>query len=107
MVVDVAPVFGKLNAQTIKELDDDLLIIIAGMTKSIAHVPAKDRTYNKVLETFSQSPLVRADGHGISKSDSLIKNDAAQFKTDGSPDAAIVKEVSTRSIEYKPTTRQC
>ncbi|KAJ4115367.1 hypothetical protein NW768_011219 [Fusarium equiseti] len=94
MVIDVAPVFGTLDAKTVKELDDNVIVIIAGMTKAIAQIPVKDRTYEKIVELFSQSPLVKMDGKGTSKSDSLIKNDQAQFKTDGSPDAAIVKEVA-------------
>jgi len=98
MVIDVAPVFGSLNAKTIKELDDNVLITIAGRTKAIAQIPIKDRTYKKIVELFSQSPLIEMDGNGLSKSDSLIKNNQASFKTDGSPNAAIVKEVSIALI---------
>ncbi|KAF5632673.1 hypothetical protein F52700_6209 [Fusarium sp. NRRL 52700] len=94
MIVDIGPVFGELNAKTVGTLDDNLLIVIAGMTKSIAKIPVKDRTYEKTVALFSQSPLVQVEGTGVSKSDSLIKQDSAAFHTNGSPDAKIVKEVA-------------
>ncbi|RBA17355.1 hypothetical protein FPRO05_02079 [Fusarium proliferatum] len=94
VVVDVGPVFGQLNEQTVGKLDENVQIMIAGMTKSIAGIPIPERTYEKILALFSQSPLVQVHGNGISKSDSLIKQSDSEFKTDGSPDDKIVQEVS-------------
>ncbi|QGI77199.1 hypothetical protein CEK25_003928 [Fusarium fujikuroi] len=94
VIVDVGPVFGQLNEQTVGKLDENVQIMIAGMTKSIAGIPIPERTYEKILALFSQSPLVQVHGNGISKSDSLIKQSDSEFKTDGSPDDKIVQEVA-------------
>ncbi|KAG4252837.1 hypothetical protein FPRO03_08286 [Fusarium proliferatum] len=94
VIVDVGPVFGQLNEQTVGKLDENVQIMIAGMTKSIAGIPIPERTYEKILALFSQSPLVQVHGNGISKSDSLIKQSDSEFRTDGSPDDKIVQEVA-------------
>lgn len=93
MVVNVGLVFGKLNAQTVGDLDEDVLITIASMTKDIAKVPIPKRTYDNISLLFSQRPLVQALGDDISRADSLIKEDDAALNTNGS---LIVQDVSIR-----------
>lgn len=77
-----------------KELDDELQIMIAGTMKTLAKIPDQDRSWDKLMSALLQNPLMEPDGPPIFKADSLSKGDTNVFKVDGSPDSAIVREVS-------------
>ncbi|KAF5632674.1 hypothetical protein F52700_6210 [Fusarium sp. NRRL 52700] len=90
----LAPSFGTLNGDTIKKLDDEMKIMIVGLTKALAKLPANQRSWDTIVSLCAQNPLLAPLDEGVSRSDSLIKNSSGDFKTDGSPDSGIVKEVN-------------
>ena len=87
----LAPSYGALTSDAIKDLDEDLKIMIAGTMKLLAK--HTDRSWQGVLSTMMQNPFIEPDGATIERSEMLIKNSASDFKFDGSPDAAVVREV--------------
>jgi len=90
---DLAPSFGKLNKPGLQEMDDKLKIMIAATMKILAK--QSDKSWKAVLSTMMQNEFIKADESEIARSDKLIKNSSSDFKTDGSPDATIVKEVKS------------
>ncbi|KAL6797094.1 hypothetical protein J3E68DRAFT_426614 [Trichoderma sp. SZMC 28012] len=90
--IDLAPSFGKLNKESLRELDDHLKIMIAGNLKSLGNQP--DKSWDAVLGNMMHNPLLdpRDGGPGVLRADKF-KGSANGFKFDGSPDASIVREV--------------
>ncbi|KAF7373053.1 hypothetical protein MSAN_00512800 [Mycena sanguinolenta] len=91
--LNLAPSFGELTPTSVKDLDDNLKVIIAATMRALAKVPAQQRSWEKVLEVMMQNPLLEPDAVGISRADKLIKEEVNYFHTDGSPDPKVVKEV--------------
>ncbi|KAF9080337.1 hypothetical protein BGX27_005521 [Mortierella sp. AM989] len=93
---DLAPSFGKLNKDSLKGLDNELKVMIAGTTRAIERLPTNQRTWENVTSTLAQNSLLKPLDDGIAKSDKLIKDYGSSFfKFDGSPDPSIVREVQT------------
>ncbi|KAI5081744.1 hypothetical protein GOP47_0001487 [Adiantum capillus-veneris] len=99
---NLAPSFGKLkNAGAIKEMDEQLKVIIAGTTRIMSKLvqEAKDRNqsieWSEVVATMTQNPLLKPFEDLIERNDKLIKTDMNYFKFDGSADHTIVREVET------------
>lgn len=88
---ELAPSFGKLNKEGLQEMDDQLKIMIAGTMKILAK--QTDKSWNAVLSTMMQNELLEPDGSEVVRADKIIKESTSDFKTDGSPDANIVREV--------------
>ncbi|KAI5238035.1 hypothetical protein E4T42_09077 [Aureobasidium subglaciale] len=84
-----------LTAHGLKALDDGLKIMIAGTTKLIGSIDPAQRSWDKVVECCMQNPLMEPDGEAISHHDQYVKNSSHDFKVDGSPDNAIVQEVTS------------
>lgn len=91
--VDLAPSYQALNSDVVKQMDDQLKIMIAGAVKAIGALAPADRSWDAVKSALLASPLLEPDGEGIFRTDSLSKNSTNDWKFDGSPDSAIVKEV--------------
>jgi len=92
----LAPSFGTLTRDSIKGMDDELKIIIAGTNRELEKVPALDRTWDKVISVFMQNPLIEpmdTPTANIARADKLIKNDSNVFKVDREHDDGIVREV--------------
>ncbi|KAF4547802.1 Hypothetical protein D9617_36g063400 [Elsinoe fawcettii] len=85
---DLAPSYGKLSTGAVKDLDEDLKIMIAGTMKVLEKLP--DKKWESVLSAMMQNGMIEPDGDGIIRADQIIEEGTAPFKTDGSPDAAIV-----------------
>ncbi|KAL6813615.1 hypothetical protein V8C40DRAFT_270286 [Trichoderma camerunense] len=90
--IDLAPSFGKLNKESLRELDDHLKIMIAGNLKSLGNQP--DKSWDAVLGNMMHNPLLdpRDGGPGVFRADKF-KGSVNGFKFDGSPDASIVREI--------------
>ena len=95
---DLAPAFGKLNSTSLQALDDELKIMIAGLTKQIGKIPSKNRTWESVVELCIQSDFLQGFGDEIARSDKLIKSSTSDFRTNGSPNDIIVKEVQQKAL---------
>ncbi|KAJ7083763.1 hypothetical protein C8R44DRAFT_991939 [Mycena epipterygia] len=93
--LSLAPSFGELTSYSIKELDDQLKIMIAATMRALAKVSVQQRSWEKVLEIMMQNPLLEPEASGISRADKLVKEETNVFKVDGSPDHNIVREVET------------
>ncbi|KAF3069754.1 hypothetical protein GL218_07868 [Daldinia childiae] len=99
LTVKLAPAYGDLNNESIKTIDERLKVMIAGAVKTIDKIAPTERTWDRVVGAMMQCPLMEPDGEAIKRTDKLIKSGINVFKFDGSPDIAIVKEVSS-----SPTT---
>lgn len=89
--------FGKLTKESVKMMDEKLKILIAGTVRELQKIPSDQLSWDKVVSIFNQNSLMERMGNSeINKSDKLIKDrGTSAFKCDGSPDAAIVKEVES------------
>ena len=96
---ELAPSFGKLNSETIKKLDDEMKIMILGLTKDLAKLKPEQRTWEALISKCAQNPLLAPLDDGVTVADSLIKSSSNFFKTDGSPDDGIVREVCESFVE--------
>jgi hypothetical protein len=95
----LAPSYGTLTSESIKGLDDELKVMIAGAVKTLAQLPPNARSWDTVVSTLLNCPLLEPDGDAIERSDKLIKPARINaFKFDGSPDPAIVNEVRAKMI---------
>ncbi|KAL7783393.1 hypothetical protein V8C43DRAFT_326364 [Trichoderma afarasin] len=88
--IDLAPSFGKLNKESLRELDDQLKIMIAGNLKSLGQQP--DKSWDAVLGNMMYNPLLDPRNQVVSRADKF-KGSVNGFKFNGSPDASIVREV--------------
>lgn len=93
LTVALAPSYGELTKSSIKSIDEDLKVMIAGTVKTLANIPSSERTWDKIVSTMMQCSIVEPAGEAITRADALIKSGTNVFKFDGSPDVAIVKEV--------------
>ncbi|KAJ3559796.1 hypothetical protein NP233_g11176 [Leucocoprinus birnbaumii] len=95
--VGIAPSFANINSETVKDLDEKLKVMIAGTMRALEKKRAdvqRALTYEEVISVMRQNSLLESDEATIERSDKLIKPSKMNaFKFDGSPDAAIVKEV--------------
>lgn len=93
----LAASFGTLTKDSVKLMDEKLLILIAGTIRELQKIPSNELSWDKVISIFSQNSLMERVGNSeINKTDKLIKDyGTSAFKFDGSPDAAIVKEVKS------------
>lgn len=97
--IGLAPSYGKLNSEAIKEMDEQLKVAIAATMKTLQKLPPAERSWDNVKAAMMNNPCLEPDGKDeIHRSDRLIKASSADFKFDGSPDASIVKEVSPSQI---------
>ena len=92
---NLAASLGKLNKESIEMMDEKSLIMIAATVRELQKLPSDQLSFNSVLSSLTQNSLMERIGNSeINKSDKLIKDrGTSAFKFDGSPDAAIVKEV--------------
>jgi len=94
----LAPSFGTLTRESIKGMDEQLKIIIAGTNRELEKVPAADRTWDKVISVFMQNPLIEpldTPQATIARADKLIKTGSNVFKVNREHDDGIVREVLT------------
>ncbi|KAJ6457703.1 hypothetical protein C8R45DRAFT_1110451 [Mycena sanguinolenta] len=87
----LAPSFGELNSFSIKEMDENLKIMIAATMRALAKVPPQQRSWEKVLEVMMQNPLLVAETSGVSRAEKLVKEETNVFLIDGSPDPNVVE----------------
>lgn len=93
--------YGKLNSESIKMMDEKLKVLISGTVRALKAIPKDQLSWEKVQSVFSQNPLMERVGNSeIRRSDKIIKNrGVSAFKFDGSPDAAIVREIKSWFIK--------
>jgi hypothetical protein len=94
--VGLAPSYGTLDKESIKMLDDNLKVMIAGTMRALeSRQKQGPLSWDDVMSVVMQNSLLElADDGEVNRADKLIKEGTNVFKFDGSPDAAIVKEVS-------------
>jgi hypothetical protein len=92
----LAPSYGTLDKESIKMLDDNLKVMIAGTLRALEFRQKQGPLFwdDLLLALMQNSLLELADDGKVDRADRLIKEGTNVFKFDGSPDAAIVKEVS-------------
>ncbi|KAJ7234292.1 hypothetical protein C8J57DRAFT_1729207 [Mycena rebaudengoi] len=93
--MNLSPSYGELASTTIKDLDDQLKIMIDGTMQALVKIPPQQRSWEKVLEVMMQNALLEPAASGISRADKLIKEETNFFKVDGSPHLDVVREIET------------
>lgn len=99
----LAPSYGTLTKESVKQMDDALKVMMIGTMKALAKIPPTERSWDKILSTMMQNSLIEpipGDANQISRTDRVIKSGVNVFKFDGSPDQAIVKEVCTLLVNF-------
>lgn len=76
-----------------RQLDDELKVMIVGTLKSLAKLPPSQRTAENVESVMMNNTLLEPWGEKTERADKLIKSGTNFFKFDGSPDSAVVQEV--------------
>lgn len=89
---DLAPSYRELSKDYMKKMDDDLKIMIAGTMKILSKTA--DKSWESVLGVMMQNELLEPDSSEVARADKLIKEGTSAFKTDGSADSGVVREVS-------------
>lgn len=74
-------------------MDENLKVMIAAAVKMISKLPPEERPWDAVVSAMMQWPLLEPASDEIQRADKLVKSGTGVFKFDGSPNAAIVKEV--------------
>eukprot|EP01023_Acetabularia_acetabulum_P005463 TRINITY_DN1222_c2_g1_i1.p1 TRINITY_DN1222_c2_g1~~TRINITY_DN1222_c2_g1_i1.p1 ORF type:complete len:473 (-),score=76.86 TRINITY_DN1222_c2_g1_i1:157-1521(-) len=93
--IGLAPSFGKLNKESVKQMDRELKVMIAMVTRDIAKLPSGQRTWSNVVKILNASPVTEIQGSMQTRRDTLKKDGTNFFKFDGSPDSNVVREVKT------------
>ncbi|KAI0329992.1 hypothetical protein GY45DRAFT_1251649 [Cubamyces sp. BRFM 1775] len=95
--LDLAPSFGKLTQESVKTMDDELKVMIAGTMRALEKERKKGEgiSWETVVSVMTQNPLLEPNGDEIVRSDKLIKEGHGLFKFDGSPDQAVVEQVNS------------
>ncbi|KAH9886198.1 hypothetical protein C8Q73DRAFT_282765 [Cubamyces lactineus] len=95
--LDLAPSFGKLTQESVKSMDKELKVMIAGTMHALEKERKKGEgiPWETVVSVMTQNPLLEPNGDEIVRSDKLIKEGHGLFKFDGSPDQAIVEQVNS------------
>ena len=104
----LAPDYNNLDRESIKMLDDNLKVMIAGTVKAIAMIPPSKRSWDRIVSAMMQCSLLEPAGVAVQRTDSLVKSGTDVVKFDGSPDSVIVREVrgypgSFVLIIYRPS----
>jgi hypothetical protein len=75
-------------------MDSELKVILSGTIDTLKNIPAKDRTWGRILEAMQRNSLLETTQNDeTTRLRSLTKERSHTFKFDGSPDPAIVREV--------------
>jgi hypothetical protein len=85
LTVGLAPDYNNLGRKSIKMLDDNLKVMIAGTVKAIAMIPLSKRSWDRIVSAMMQCPLIEPAGVAVQRTDSLVKSGTDVVKFDGSP----------------------
>lgn len=89
---DLAASYGKLSSESIKAIDNELKIMIAGSVRALNRL--EDKSWESVVACMMQNTLIEPVPDGeVTNADKLIKEDSSYFKFDGSPDQKVINEV--------------
>ena len=95
--------FGKLNKNSVKAMDENMKVMIAGTMRALRKASGNGPlTWDKVMATMSQCPVLEAADGKVDRSGHLYKDSKAWFRLDHSPREGIVQEV--RHLDSKCTT---
>jgi hypothetical protein len=91
---DLAPAYGTLKNDGMKEMDERLKVIIAvGMTE-LAKLSPEEKTWETIMSILENVAVLEPDGEPVSRTDQLLKSSSQAFDFDeGAIDQGVVKEV--------------
>ena len=94
----LAASYGTLTSESIKELDKELKVMIAGTLRKMEKLP--DYKWETVVSCMMQNPLLeRMEDSLIHRADKLIKKGSNFFKFSREPDKTVVREVHTWFVQ--------
>ena len=98
--LDLAPSFGSLNKESIKAMDKELKVMVAGTMRALkAHRQRNGAMdWQTVNSLFMQNAMLEPIDNEIIRSDKLIKKNSNFFKFYGSPERSVVEEVCLHLI---------
>lgn len=92
--VGLAPSYGELTAESVKQLDEKLKVAISATLRALAEVPLAQRTWEKILVTMLQNSVLEADNDIHYRSDKhLLPSKVRLFQFDRTHNAAVVEAV--------------
>ncbi|KAL1900762.1 hypothetical protein Cpir12675_000776 [Ceratocystis pirilliformis] len=89
--VDLAPSYGGLSKESIKLLDSNLKVMIAGTVRMIKKIPPSQRKWKTIEQAFTEKNHVESSGEPVHRKDMLLKKEVHAFKMSGAADVDIVK----------------
>ncbi|KAJ3559794.1 hypothetical protein NP233_g11175 [Leucocoprinus birnbaumii] len=99
LCVSLAPSYGKLDKESVKQMDGHLKVMIAGTMRSFQKKRAdlnRELTWEEVMSVMMQNSVLEAADGKVDRSDTFTKPSKIKaFKFDGSADDTVVKEVQT------------
>ncbi|KAI0740170.1 hypothetical protein C8Q76DRAFT_790639 [Earliella scabrosa] len=101
--VDLAPSFGTLNQQSVKEMDEELKVMIAGTVRLLESHRERNRNpmdWETINSLFMQNPLLEPVDAPVLRSEKLIKADKSFFKFNETPSRSVVEEVHSWFITF-------
>ncbi|KAI0374519.1 hypothetical protein BV20DRAFT_977162 [Pilatotrama ljubarskyi] len=96
--LDLAPAFGKLTSESIKQMDDELKVMISGTMRTLKKARAAARgplDWETIVSVLMQNTLLEPFDAEIVHDDKLIKENTNFFKFNGEPDQGVVEEVNS------------
>lgn len=93
--VELAPSYGDLTAESVKQLDEKLKVALSYTLHALADIPANQRKWKKVLSTMLQSPVLEADDDLHRSESRILPSKSRVAQLDRTQDAAVVEEVCT------------
>ncbi|KAM5377522.1 hypothetical protein ACJZ2D_004891 [Fusarium nematophilum] len=88
---DLAPSYGNLNREALRDMHDNVKIMMVGAMKYLSKT--SDKSWQSIYATLTQSELLQPYEYDVARADKLIKKSGSDFKFDSSPDAGLVNEV--------------
>ncbi|KAL2886819.1 hypothetical protein HOO65_060649 [Ceratocystis lukuohia] len=73
--VDLAPSYGGLSKESIKLLDSNLKVMIAGTVRMIKKIPPSQRKWKTIEQAFTENNLVESSGEPVHRKNMLLKKE--------------------------------
>ncbi|KKF93481.1 hypothetical protein CFO_g4167 [Ceratocystis platani] len=87
--VDLAPSYGGLSKESIKLLDSNLKVMIAGTVRMIKKIPPSQRKWKTIEQAFTENNLVESSGEPVHRKNMLLKKEVHAFKMSGAADVKL------------------
>ena len=72
--IGLTALFGTLNKDSVRQMDEGSKVIFGGTTRALAKLPTDQRSWNGIITCFSENSLLEPEGEPIYRTEKMIKN---------------------------------